>query len=78
MEAGDLIQHTTQDFGIGRVMEVKDGVVMIAFKKSGKKRFPVGSRFLEPIDPDAQSNSLDEPAVIEEPTAEETTSKDSE
>lgn len=46
LEAGDLIEHTTQDFGQGRVMEVKDGVATIAFKKSGKKRFPAGSRYL--------------------------------
>ena len=42
LKAGDLIEHTTQDYGRGRVMEVKDGVATIAFKKSGKKLFPAG------------------------------------
>lgn len=51
LEAGDLIEHTTQDYGLGRVMEVKDGIATIAFKKVGKKLFPAGSRYLEPVDP---------------------------
>lgn len=51
LEAGDLIEHTTQDFGQGRIMEIKNGIATIAFKKAGKKRFPVGSRYLELAEP---------------------------
>lgn len=51
LSAGDLIEHTTQDFGQGRVMEIKDGVATISFKKGGKKRFPVGSRYLVQAEP---------------------------
>ena len=51
-QAGDLIEHTTQDFGRGRIMEVKDGVLTIAFKKAGKRRFPAGSRYLVLVEPD--------------------------
>ena len=52
LEAGDLIEHTTQDFGQGRVMEIKHGIATIAFKKAGKKQFPVGSRYLVVVEPE--------------------------
>ncbi len=74
LSAGDLIEHTTQDYGRGRVMEVKDGVATISFKKAGKKHFPAGSRYLLPVEPEEQpkeSSKGDEdeptPAQIDEP-----------
>ena len=51
-KAGDLVEHTTQDFGRGRVMEVKDGIATIAFKKGGKKLFPSSSKYLTPAAPE--------------------------
>ena len=71
LTAGDLIEHTTQDFGQGRVMEVKDGVATISFKKAGKKRFPVGSRYLVQAEtaetPTGPSDESKDPAPEETP-----------
>ena len=64
LEAGDLIEHTTQDYGRGRVMEVKDGIATIAFKKTGKKYFPASSRYLIPVE---SAEPVDSPESVESP-----------
>ncbi|MCP4605037.1 MAG: hypothetical protein GY847_31695 [Proteobacteria bacterium] len=69
--AGDVIEHTTQDYGRGRVMEVKDGVATITFKKAGKKQFPVSSRYLvtvEPSEPPNEPSECDDDAIEHTPT----------
>ncbi len=71
LQEGDLIQHTTQDYGPGRIMTVKDGMALISFKNLGKRRFPIGSKFLELVEP-VETDETNEPEAAveeEEPTA---------